>query len=1179
MFHILIQRGKIEGMNEGFQITKELIDLSTDSIFIMQNGIIQYVNPVLLQVSGYNLSELIGIEFTEFIPSHELDKVYSLFTKRENGENTPTKYESRAKLRNGKFIDVEVSVVHVLFEDKPAFQVVLRDITKHKIAERKYQNIIDFAPIGFYQSSRNGDFLLVNDEMANILGFEHKEELISKNISEFYYTIEEREKLIGKYDTTTKSEVKNVEIKFRKKDGSPIWILMTAKAIKDEGLNTISYDGFIIDISDRKRKENVQALLLNLSKKSFTNISLKEYLKLIHTELKQIIQANNFYVALYDKTTNKYSFPYSNDPYDGSDYDSPVYLDYSLTNMVREEKQGRLVDRKSLNELVKKHRIKIYGKVSSVWLGVPLIDSSNDEAIGVLALQDYDNEKAYDKEDFNTLKIIAGNVGLFIERIINQEKLKLAKAEAEEGEKRYKSLFYDNNSVMILVDPKTGSIVDANKSACTFYGYTYREITALKMQQIDIMPKKEMEAEIQKKGLADSGGQFFFRHRLASGEIKEVELYTGNVNIAGKDLLYSIVHDVTERRIAEEMVLKLSTSIEQSPISVIITNLKGVIEYANPYYSEISGYNRGELVGEKPSILKSGIHNITFYKELWDTILAGDKWQGEMCNKKKNGELYWEHARISPIVNIKGEITHFVGIKEDITEKRETEKKLKFLADSLEQVGECVTITDHHDIILYVNNAFSLTYGYSKNEVIGKHMKMFQPDDVAPSQIEELFSETKKGNWNGELINKRKDNSLFPVLLSTSVINDDKNNQIAFIGVARDITELKKQTDELISSKEKAQESDRLKSAFLANMSHEIRTPMNGILGFSNLLLEPELSDETKDAYIKIIHQSGKRMLNTVTDIVEISKIEAGIIDVRNSKFNLSESVISMLNFFQPEAQKKGLILGLESELQETNLFINTDKNKFESIFTNLIKNAIKYTDTGKIIVRTFIKTGFVEFCIEDTGIGVPKNRKEAIFNRFEQADIEDTRVFQGSGLGLAISKSYVEMLGGKIWVESIEGEGSQFYFSIPCCTFEKESSITYNIESTNKELNFRGNYKILIVEDDDASTIFLETILKGIAQKIVHAKTGEQAIEICKKNSDFDVILMDIKMPGIDGFETTKRIREINSAVIIIAQTAYALSGDKEKAISSGCNDYITKPVKKELLLFKIEKNIKEST
>ncbi len=1042
-------------MGEIFQITKTMIDLSTDGIFIMRNEIVRYANPILIKDLGYKLSEIIGTKITNFISLQELYIEHPLMAQKSRVDSPPITYETCAKLKNGKFIDVEISMVNVIFEQEQAVQVVLRDITKRKIAERKYRNIIDFAPIGFYQSARNGDFLITNNEMANILGFENKEELVSRNISEFYYSKEEREKLIKKYDTTTKSEVKNVEIKFRRKDGNPIWVLMTAKAIKDKDLNTISYDGFIINISDRKRKENVQSLALSLSKISFNNISLKEYLELIHNKLKEIMQANNFYVALYDKTTSKYTFPYCVDPFDEDDYDSPVFLDKSLTNIVREEKQGRLVDKKAMCELIKKNKIKAYGKISAVWLGVPLIDSSNNDAIGVLALQDYNNEKAYDKDDFETLEIIAANLGFFIERVISQEKLQIAKAKAEESEKRYKSLFYDNQSVMLLIDPITGKIVDANKSACHYYGYSYHQLTSLKIQEINTLSKKEVKEEMQ-KALNEVRANFNFKHQLANGEIKDVEVYSGSVNISGKDLLYSIVHDVTERKIAEEKVVVLKTSIEQSPISVIITNLKGIIEYVNPYYSEVTGYKRDELVGKNPNILKSGIHNKVFYKKLWDTILAGNKWQGEMRNKKKDGTLFWERAIISPIKNDAGKTTHFVGIKEDITER-------------------------------------------------------------------------------------------------------------------------KKMIEELISSKRKAQESDRLKSAFLANMSHEIRTPMNGILGFSNLLLQPKLSDEKKDAYINIIHQSGERMLNTVNDIIEISKIESGIVDVKNSSFNLSLSISNIMNFFQPEAQKKGLTLSMESKIQEYNLFIKTDKNKFESIFTNLIKNAIKYTDQGKISVRNCVKGGLIEFCIEDTGIGIPADRIDAVFNRFEQADIEDTRAFQGSGLGLSIAKSYVEMLGGSIWVESIEGKGSHFYFTMPLSPLTEVPPTPIEIDNIENETSFNRKYKILIVEDDAPSLVYLEAILNGIAQEIVTAKTGEQAIEKCRSNSDFDIILMDIKLPGINGFESTKRIRDINKDVIIIAQTAYALSGDREKAIASGCNDYITKPVKKDILWEKIQKCLQQ--
>ncbi len=1037
-----------------FHLTKAFNDISTDSIFIMQDGIIKYANPNLLQVSGYKLSELIGIKFTEFVPPNELEKVYSIFVGREKGENTPVKYESSAKLRNGKYIDVEVSVVTIIFNEEPAYQVVLRDITKRKIAERKYRNIVDFAPIGFYQTSKKGDFLLVNNEMVTILGFDSNEDLIKRNISEFYFSIEEREKLIKQYDTALWSEVKNVEIKFKKKDGSPIWVLMTARAIKDENQETISYDGFIINISDRKKKENVQKILLNLSKKSLLNIGLKEYLGLIHNELKHIMKAENFYVALYEKTTDTYTFPYHVDLFEDYSSDAPVFLHNTLTDFVRESKKGLLVTKAVEKELHEKYQINVLGISSPVWLGVPLIDSSTNEAIGVLALQDYNDAKAYNEEDLQALEIIVSSAGLFTERVRNNEKLRAAIIAAEEGEKRYKSLFYDNKSVMIIIDPKTGYIVDANKSACDYYGYSYQQITKLKIDQINMLPEEGIKVEMY-KSLNAQMQHFNFKHRLANGELRDVEVYSGKVSVSGSDLLYSTVHDVTERKLAEDKVFKLTASIEQSPVSIFITDLNGVIEYVNPYIPELTGYDYNELIGKRPNIFQSGVQSKAFYKELWDIILTGQRWEGDICNKKKNGDFFWEHVVISPLKNKNDEIINFINISEDITDR-------------------------------------------------------------------------------------------------------------------------KRMIDELILAKVKAEESDRLKSAFLANMSHEIRTPMNGILGFTNLLLNPDLTDETKEAYIQIIHQSGERMLNTVTDIIEISKIEAGIVEVKNSPLNINESIKSLVAFFQPQAHNKGLVLSVAKELPEKERTISTDLRLFESIVTNLIRNAIKYTDKGEISVSYEINNGFIQFCIHDTGIGIPEHRQKAIFNRFEQADIADVRAFQGSGLGLAIAKSYVEMIGGNLWVESVEGKGSQFYFTVPFLSEATETVVNTIIENDNKERI--NQIKLLIVEDDDVSVMLLRIFLTDVVENIIYAQTGEQAIELCKTNTDIDIVLMDIKMPGIDGYETTKRIREFNKEVIIIAQTAYAMAGDEEKAIEFGCNDYITKPIDKNEFLEKIRTHIKSN-
>lgn len=391
----------------------------------------------------------------------------------------------------------------------------------------------------------------------------------------------------------------------------------------------------------------------------------------------------------------------------------------------------------------------------------------------------------------------------------------------------------------------------------------------------------------------------------------------------------------------------------------------------------------------------------------------------------------------------------------------------------------------------------------------------------------------------------------------------DKKN-LELLAHRNQLEELVEQrTEELVISRDKAQESDRLKSAFLANMSHEIRTPMNGILGFTNMLKDTNLDSVKQKNYIDIITRSGERMLNTVNNIIEVSKIETGQVDVVNSDFSIEEMGYYHLNFFLPEASKKSIKLSFHPDYSiKSN--IRCDKNKLESIISNLLKNAIKYTSRGVISFGYKYKNNELEFFVKDTGIGIPSNRKEAIFDHFTQADIEDRMAYQGAGLGLSIVKSYVELLNGKVWVVSEENKGSTFYFTMPC---EQPNILVDAKEIITKETTILKPIKILVVEDDETCMLHLKIILEEFASELLFAKSGTEAVEICKRNTDIDLVLMDIRLPEMDGFQATKAIREFNTTIIIIAQTAYALVGDREEAINSGCNNYISKPIDKDNL------------
>ena len=394
--------------------------------------------------------------------------------------------------------------------------------------------------------------------------------------------------------------------------------------------------------------------------------------------------------------------------------------------------------------------------------------------------------------------------------------------------------------------------------------------------------------------------------------------------------------------------------------------------------------------------------------------------------------------------------------------------------------------------------------------------------------------------------------------------------------------EQRKQAElELIEALKRAEESDSLKSAFLANMSHEIRTPMNGILGFAELLKEPDLTGEQQQEYIKIIEKSGARMLNIINDIIDISKIESGQMKAVLQETNINEQLEFIYKLFNREVELKGLYFSLKKVSLPHESFVKTDREKLYAILTNLVKNSIKYTSKGFIefgcdIVET--KHGlFLQYFVKDTGIGIPKNRYNAIFERFIQVDIIDKMARQGAGLGLAISKAYVEMLGGKIWIESDEGKGSTFYFTIPYLPVSKNKiNIGHEVLAPIEETQLK-KLKILIAEDDKSSSQLISIIIRKIAGEIINVENGAEAVRVCLENPEIDLILMDIQMPIMDGYEATRQIRQFNTDVIIIAQTAFALSGDYGKAIDAGCNDYISKPIKTNDLLNLISKHIKQ--
>lgn len=391
--------------------------------------------------------------------------------------------------------------------------------------------------------------------------------------------------------------------------------------------------------------------------------------------------------------------------------------------------------------------------------------------------------------------------------------------------------------------------------------------------------------------------------------------------------------------------------------------------------------------------------------------------------------------------------------------------------------------------------------------------------------------------------------------------------------IISDITSMKKTEKDLIVAKEHAEESDRLKSAFLANMSHEIRTPMNGILGFTELLKMSDITSEQRQAYLDIIKKGGERMLNIINDIIDISKIESGQMQVYISRTDINEQIETISSFFMPEAEAKGIHLFHKKSLSDDEAVIRTDPDKLYAILTNLVKNAIKFTRTGYIEYGYEKKDGFLEFFVKDTGIGIRPEQKEFIFERFRQGSDSLTRNYEGTGLGLSISRAYVNMLGGKIWFESELGTGSVFSFNIPYDSpAELKPSVTETIVDPLENHKIKPLF-VLLAEDDKPSELLITRLASPYCKKLLKVTTGPEVIEACRNNPGLDLILMDIKLPEIDGYQATRLIRKFNKDVIIIAQTAFGLMGEKDKAIEAGCNDYLSKPINRSVFLGLLKK------
>lgn len=638
-------------------------------------------------------------------------------------------------------------------------------------------------------------------------------------------------------------------------------------------------------------------------------------------------------------------------------------------------------------------------------------------------------------------------------------------------ELQYRAVIETSKDGFLVVDMQ-GRILETNDAYACLSGYSAEELVTMNIGDLEAKMSASDVAHVL-TGLAEQGhARFETQHKTWSGHIWPVEINVTYIAAEG-GRCFSFLHDISQRKQDEAQLRKLSQAVEQSPNSNVICDTNGVIEYVNAAFTAITGYSASEAIGRKTGFFKSGLTQPEVYAALWQTLQQGEVWQGEFINRRKNGEDYTDFAIVSPIRQADGEITHYVAIQKDITQKKLMDEELEIYRRDLEAL-------------------------------------------------------------------------------------------------------VVKRTSEMFEAKTQAEAANKAKSEFLANMSHEIRTPMNAIIGFNELCLRTQLSDKQKD-YLTKAGSAAQSLLHIINEVLDLSKIEAGQHMLEAIPLKISRVVKNVTDLIGVLAVDKGLTIHVDLDEHIEQYPLRGDPMRLQQILLNLCSNAIKFSTQGSISIRCQLgaisgQAVELKFAVQDSGIGISPAQLGLLFKPFSQADSSTTRRFGGTGLGLSICRGLVERMGGRIWVESEPGIGSTFCFTVrfviggaPSGELLAQAHSREQLEQ--KMTSLRGS-RVLLVEDNAFNQQVMGEMLRDVGLQFDLAENGQDALDQLAR-SHYDVVLMDLQMPVMDGLTACERLRSnpVYQNMPVIALTANVDQSDKDRCIQAGMSDHLSKPVVPEQL------------